>query len=92
MDRRLNARVEWNGPISYIAKDMSKPEIGILVDISTSGAMLWLKTDLEIGDAVEVVMQSEYDPKPVRMHMHVRRIENTQREGYTGYGCSLDQE
>lgn len=90
MDRRLNARVEWNGPIKYRLSNNTDYKTGMLADISTTGAMLWLKESLAIDDPVEVVMQSEYDPKPVHMHMHVKRIENAKREGYSGYGCALD--
>lgn len=90
MDRRINTRVEWNGPVKYRTQEMTESKIGMLANISTSGAMLWLMEDLAIGSPIEVVMQSEYDPKPVHMHMHVKRIEKSKREGYSGYGCSLD--
>lgn len=60
--------------------------------MSTTGAMVWIKEALEPGDPLEVVMQSEYDPKPVHMHMHmhVKRIVPGQRRGFTGYGCVLE--
>lgn len=90
MDRRINTRVEWNGPVRYRTPDMTEPKIGMLANISTSGAMLWLMEELSVGNSLEVIMQSEYDPKPVHMQMRVKRIEKNKREGYSGYGCALE--
>ncbi len=90
MDRRLKTRVEWKGPIKYRLEHTDSFKTGLLTDISTTGAMLWLKGDIPVGSRMEVVMQSEYDPAPVHMHMRVVRTEGAQREGYTGYGCQLE--
>lgn len=90
MDRRLKTRVEWNGPVKYRLLQSDPYATGILVNISTSGAMLWLDEDVAVGSRIEVLMQSEYDPEPVQMHMRVVRHESSQREGYYGYGCELE--
>lgn len=90
MDRRVKTRTEWNGPIKYRLLQIDPYKTGILADISTSGAMLWLDEELDMGVHVEIVMQSEYDPEPVHMHMHVVRTEDVPREGYLGYGCELE--
>ncbi|HDK37918.1 MAG TPA: PilZ domain-containing protein [Thiolapillus brandeum] len=89
MDRRISPRVEWNGPIRYRTEENGKFHIGFLADISTNGAMLWLPKPLNLEDHLEVVMKSEYDPKPVHMHMRVKRIIDEERQGYHGYGCAL---
>ena len=90
MDRRIAPRVEWNGPIKYRTEKGGKYRAGFLADISTTGAMLWLKQELQVGDKLEVIMQSEFDPKPVRMQMQVKRIMDEVRENYHGYGCALE--
>ncbi len=91
MDRRLSPRVEWNGPVHFRAAGDNRYRTGFLSDISTTGAMLWLDRKLEQGDRVEVRMQSEFDPKPVNMTFEVVRVLPQQRNGYTGYGCRLQQ-
>jgi len=90
MDRRLSPRVEWNGPVHYRTGEHDRYRTGFLTDISTTGAMLWLDTKLEEGDRVEVRMQSEYDPGPVKMRFEVVRVLPQPRNGYTGYGCRLE--
>lgn len=90
MDRRMKTRVEWNGPIKYRLLQTDPYKMGILVDISTTGAMLWLKENIGLSDKIEVLMQSEYDPEPVQMHMSVVRTEESPREGFNGYGCHLE--
>ncbi len=90
MERRISPRVEWNGPIRYRNEKGAKYRRGFLADISTTGAMIWLPQELSVGDRLEVVMQSEYDPKPVHMQMQVKRIIDVPREDYWGYGCSLE--
>ncbi len=90
MDRRLKTRVEWNGPVKYRLLQSDPYRTGLLVNISTNGAMLWLNEDIAIDSSIEVLMQSEYDPEPVQMHMRVVRKQSSQREGYTGYGCELE--
>lgn len=90
MDRRISPRVEWHGPIHYRKGDEEKFRSGFLANISTTGAMVWLPDPAQIGDALNVVMKSEYDPVPVHMHMQVTRSVEEQRNGYHGYGCSLE--
>jgi len=81
--------VEWQGPIQYRLSKDAKYEIGFLTDISTTGAMLWLKKDVPAGASLEVVMKSEFDQKPVHMHMKVKRAVDEMRHDYRGYGCTL---
>ncbi len=90
MDRRIKTRVEWNGPIKYRLQQVDPYKTGFMANISTSGAMLWLDEDLDLGTKIEIVMKSEYDPEPVHMHMHLVRAEDEIREGYKGYGCELE--
>ena len=90
MERRISPRVEWHGPVSYRSSDEEDYRTGFLANISTTGAMLWLDTELGEGDDLEVVMQSEYDPEPVHMKMRVRRALPEKRNGYRGYGCTLE--
>ena len=89
MDRRLKTRVEWNGPVKYEVEGTGIQKTGVLSDISTTGALIWLKDELDMEAKIEVVMQSQFDPKPVHMHMVVKRREPAEREGYIGYGCIL---
>ena len=90
MDRRSSPRVEWHGPVHFRTDENDRFRIGFLSNISTTGAMLWLPVELEIGDRLEVVMKSEYDPAPVHMHMQVRRKVEQERHGYHGHGCTLE--
>ncbi len=90
MDRRMKTRVEWHGPIKYRLLQEDDCKTGILANISTKGAMLWLNENIAMSSKIEVVMQSGYDPEPVHIYMHVARTESAQREGYTGYGCELE--
>lgn len=90
MDRRLSPRVEWHGPVSFRTTEDTDYRTGFLANISTTGAMLWLEEDLGIGDEIEVVMQSEFDSAPVHMTMHISRILPHKRNGFRGYGCSLE--
>ena len=90
MDRRISPRVEWNGPVRYRTQSDGQFLTGFLADISTTGAMLWLQEDLAVGDPLEVVMKSEFDPKPVHMQMTVKRKVEEARHGYQGYGCALE--
>lgn len=89
MDRRLKTRVEWNGPVKYIVEGTGEQKQGVLSDISTSGALMWVREELDMETQMEVIMQSQFDPKPVHMHMVIKRREPNMREGYTGYGCVL---
>ena len=90
MERRISPRVEWHGPVSFHTAEDSDYRTGFLANISTTGAMLWLEEELEIGDEIEVVMQSEFDAEPVHMKMHVTRALPHERNGFRGYGCSLE--
>lgn len=90
MDRRLAPRVEWHGPITYRTGGNEPYHTGFLANISTTGAMLWLEEELQEGDRLEVVMQSEFDPEPVHMWMRVTRILADRRNGFRGYGCSME--
>ncbi|HID47051.1 MAG TPA: PilZ domain-containing protein [Chromatiaceae bacterium] len=90
MDRRISPRVEWHGPVHFRRQEDEPFLIGFLSDISTTGAMLWLPQQLQVGDPLEVVMKSEYDPEPVHMHMSVQRKVEGERHGYHGYGCTLE--
>ena len=90
VDRRLETRVEWNGPVKYRPMQMDHFKTGILVNISDGGAMLWLNEDIPVGSEIEVLVQSEHAPEPVHMYMHIVRIEEISREGYTGYACKLE--
>lgn len=89
MDRRLKTRVEWNGPVKYRVEGSNEEKTGVLSDISTTGALVWLHDELDMDTQIEVIMQSQFDPKPVHMHMIVKRREPNDREGYQGYGCVL---
>ena len=90
MDRRLSPRVEWHGPVSYRRADEHAYHTGFLANISTTGAMLWLDEEFPEGTWLEVVMQSEYDEHPVHMKMQVLRVVSEKRQGYRGYGCTLE--
>lgn len=90
MDRRISPRVEWHGPVKFRRKQEDKYRTGFLADVSTTGAMVWLPVDLKVGDELEVVMKSEYDPAPVHMHLQVIRCVEEERHGYHGYGCTLE--
>lgn len=89
MDRRISPRVEWHGPVQFRSGE-EEFRTGFLADISTTGAMVWLPVTLQVGDKLEVVMKSEYDPAPVHMHMQVKRCVDETRHGYHGYGCTLE--
>ncbi|RTZ74254.1 MAG: hypothetical protein DSZ00_04845 [Gammaproteobacteria bacterium] len=90
IERRTSPRVERHGPVSFRTAEDSDYRTGFLANISTTGAMLWLEEELEIGDEIEVVMQSEFDPAPVHMKMRVTRMLPQPRNGFRGYGCSLE--
>ena len=90
MERRISPRVEWHGPVSFRTSEDAPYRTGFLANISTTGAMLWLEEELETGDQIEVVMQSEFDPAPVHMKMRVIRTLPDERNGFRGYGCSLE--
>ncbi len=90
MDRRISPRVEWHGPVHYRKQGGGEYRTGFLTNISTTGAMLWLPEKLQIEEALNVVMKSEYDPAPVHMHMQIKRSVEEERHGYYGYGCTLE--
>ncbi|WP_456414147.1 PilZ domain-containing protein [Thiolapillus sp.] len=90
MDRRISPRVEWHGPVHYRKQGGKEYRTGFLANISTTGAMLWLPEQLQIDDALNVVMKSEYDPAPVHMQMQIKRRTDEERHGYFGYGCTLE--
>lgn len=90
MDRRISPRIEWHGPIHYQTSKEGGHHTGFLANISTTGGMLWLPEKLQVGDQLDVVMKSEYDPAPVHMHMQVTRVVEEERHGFWGYGCSLE--
>ena len=90
MERRLSPRVEWQGPVSYRVGTEHQYHTGVLANISTTGALLWLKEELKPGTWLEVVMQSELDPHPVHMKMQVVRVGPEVRKGHRSYGCRLE--
>ena len=88
MDRRSETRVKRNASVKYRIAYMGTYKIGLLVNITSHGALLWLKEDLSIGSNLEVLMLS--DNYSEHVHMNVVRTEETNRDGYTGYGCKIE--
>ena len=87
MNRRSESRVNWNGSVKYRAGHMSTYKMGLLMNMSTQSALLWLKEDFSIGSNLAVLMPPHDNPEHV--HLIVVRTEETNREGYTGYGCRI---
>lgn len=88
MDRRSEPRADWNTPIKYRKLDSDTYKKGILANMGTNSALLWLSEELAVGSSLDVQMRP-YD-MPEHVFMHVVRTEETNREGYRGYGCKVE--
>lgn len=88
MDRRSEPRVNRNDSVRYRTMHTDKYKTGMLMNISTHNALLWLTEDFAIGSNLDVLMLSHDQPEHV--HMCVVRTEETNRKGYTGYGCRVE--
>lgn len=87
MERRSESRDKLNDSIKYRVGHKSAYKTGLLMNISSDGALLWLKENLSINSNLEVLMPSDYDLE--HLCMFVVRTEETNRDGYTGYGCKI---
>lgn len=88
MDRRSELRVNLNDTIQYRILYAGEYKTGIVRNISIHGAFLLLKEDLAVGSKLELVVGSHN--KLEHVYMRVARIEETDHEGYTGYGCRIE--
>ena len=88
MDRRNEPRVNSNDSVRYRMLHTDSYKTGVLRNISTHGALLWLSEDFAVNSSLEVLIRSHEETEHV--HMRVVRTEETNRKGYTGYGCRIE--
>jgi len=89
MDRRSEIRVSWNDSIQYRTSHAGTYKAGIVRNISIHGALLLLKEELFVGSNLELLVGS--DGKQQQVYMRVVRTEETNHEGYAGYGCRVEK-
>ena len=90
MDKRTGVRIDWDSLAKYRVSQTGEYRAGILKNASISGAMLWLKEDISVGNLLDVLVESKDDSYPINMHMRIVRTEETPYEDYIGYGCKLE--
>ena len=88
MDRRNEPRVNSNDSVRYRTLHTDSYKTGMLRNISAHSALLWLTEDFAINSSLEVLILSH--EKTEHVHMRVVRTEETNRKGYTGYGCRIE--
>ena len=88
MNRREKERVQWNEPIEYRRLHSDIYKKGLLVNISTTGALLWLMDSFSVGNKLEILMPS--DSETLHLYLNVVRTEQTQFEGYSAFGCTVE--
>lgn len=88
MGRRDECRVNWSHTVQYRISNTRAYKTGLLMNLSNDGALLWLKEDFSVGCNLELLVGS--NDRPEHVHMRVVRTEETNCEGYKGYGCRVE--
>ena len=91
-ERRVNPRIEINGPMTYQTGDSDKAHRGKLENLSVRGARIWI--DEELPAASQLLFQVEAnDREEVTMEFTATLLHMLpdRKKSLYGYGCSIEQ-
>jgi hypothetical protein len=92
VEKRAFARTPINSPVEYWIGDNETRYIGILDNLSATGALLWTGQPLPVGSHISLAIKSEEpEEPPIQLAAVVIRVNAEQRQALFGHGCQVEE-